>query len=401
MHDALTTALSLARSRRNARSARVRAVLLSAGLEHAKRGLESFFAECFTALSSHPDLEVTLYKGSGPRRDGEIPVPTLRRDTRLAGALGALSGKNPWSFEAVSFAAAFVPRVVRHAPDVILFGDRAVGHVLWHVRRRLGLSYRLVLHNGSPIGPPYPRWDHVQHTAPPYLEAALAAGEPPEKHSLLPIGSFFEASGPIVAREAERRALREKLELPAGRKIVLSVAAINRSHKRVDYLVREVASLPAPRPFLVMLGEEEADGPEIRALATALLGTDGFRIATVPHAEVADFYRASDAFALCSLTEGFGRVYVEALAYGLPSIAHDSEVTRYVMGDFGIFADLEKAGALAAALSRTFEGPPPYERRLAQAQAIRDRFAWQKLGPKYADMLVSAAGSRAPRTVAS
>jgi hypothetical protein len=108
----------------------LRVFLVSAGLEHARRGLESFFADCFTALKAERGLDLSLCKGSGPSRPGERVVPTLRRDTRLAQALSAISRTEAWSWEGVSFAAGLLPVVTWHRPDAILFGDRSVGHVL-------------------------------------------------------------------------------------------------------------------------------------------------------------------------------------------------------------------------------------------------------------------------------
>src|SRR5207244_3262134 len=101
--------------------------------------------------------------------------------------------------------------------------------------------------------------------------------------------------------DAERAARRERLRLPADRTIVLSVAALNRYHKRLDYLIEEVASLPEPRPFLLMAGQEEEETPGLRSLARERLGEDGHGFRSVPASEVADLYRASDVFVLASL----------------------------------------------------------------------------------------------------
>ncbi len=360
-------------------------------MEHARRGLESFFGDCAAALEGVPGLDVTLYKGSGQRNGREKVVPTLRRDARLARALGNLTRTQAWSWEGATFALSLLAPIVRHRPDVVFFGDRSVGHILFHARRALHLDFRLVLHNGSPVGPPYPRWEHVQHTAPVYLSNALAAGEPTHKHTLLPIGSFFEDDVDAVADVKNIARLREQLGLPQERPILLCVSAINKGHKRVDYLVRELAQLAQPRPFLVVLGQEEPDTASIREEAERLLGRDGFVMRSVPFAAVASYYLCSNVFAMCSLTEGFGRTYVEATGRGLPSIAHDSDVTRYVMGEWGIFTNLERPGGLATQLRNLLENPPTLEFRRRQALAVRERYAWSSLAPAYARMLTLAA----------
>ena len=131
---------------------------------------------------------------------------------------------------------------------------------------------------------------------------------------------------------AARRALRERLALPADRPVVLSVGWISRAHKRMDYVVEEVARLPAPRPFLMLLGAMDRSSDEIIRLAHERLGPDGFAARSVPYHEVAHYYAAADCFVLASLSEGFGRVFLEALAHGLPVIAHEHPVMRYVLG---------------------------------------------------------------------
>jgi predicted ATPase len=64
-----------------------------------------------------------------------------------------------------------------------------------------------------------------------------------------------------------------------------------------------------------------ADAGAVRSLAAELLGDDVL-VRAVPHESIGDYYRAADVFALASLREGFGLAYVEALAHGLPIVAH-------------------------------------------------------------------------------
>ncbi|MFM6248410.1 MAG: glycosyltransferase, partial [Dolichospermum sp.] len=150
---------------------------------------------------------------------------------------------------------------------------------------------------------------------------------------------------------ADKAALRRKLELPDNLPIILSVAAINKSHKRLDYLIREIAQLPKPRPYLLMLGQIEAESAEIVALANELLEPDKFQIKTVASDQVVDYYEVADAFVLASLGEGLPRVLLEAMSYGLPCIAHDYDVARFVLKDEGYFGNFELPGSLTSLIS--------------------------------------------------
>jgi glycosyltransferase involved in cell wall biosynthesis len=112
----------------------------------------------------------------------------------------------------------------------------------------------------------------------------------------------------------------------------------------------------------------------------------------VPYAEVADYYRAADVFVLSSLKEGFGRVYLEALIHGLPTIGHDQAVMRYVLGDAGITADLSRPGELAATLTRVLAAGGPESAAAERRESVRRRFAWERLAPQYAEMFRRCAG---------
>jgi glycosyltransferase involved in cell wall biosynthesis len=86
-----------------------------------------------------------------------------------------------------------------------------------------------------------------------------------------------------------------------------------------------------------------------------------------------------------------GRVLVEALAHGLPTLSHDSPVMRTVTGDQGLRADLSRPGALAELLVRVRDlGDDPDARRARHAFAF-ERFSWQALRPRYVSMLAHCA----------
>jgi 1,2-diacylglycerol 3-alpha-glucosyltransferase len=174
----------------------------------------------------------------------------------------------------------------------------------------------------------------------------------------------------------------------AHRSIVLSVGWIARQHKRMHYVIEELASLPAPRPFLLLLGAMTEESDEVVELGTRLLGSDGFLARSVPPSDVGDYYRAVNCFVLASLSEGFGRVYIEALMHGLPVIAHRHPVTDYVLGQEAVLADLSDRGRLAPLIAQVLrEGHSPglAARRWA---SVRDRFGWDALRPAYREMFL-------------
>jgi glycosyltransferase involved in cell wall biosynthesis len=367
-------------------------LLVCSGIGYAMRGFETFAIECHAALRRDPRLRTVLVRAHGPAGEGERTARTVNRDTRIARLLGRAARRDGYFAEQMIYALGLLPVLRRERPDVVLFSDWALGSALGRWRALTRSRYRLLLCNGAPGPPPYD-WsvDHVQQLTPAYHAMAMEAGEPPARHTLLPLGVALEPELRVFSRD-ERLALRERLGLPREREIVLSVAALNIWHKRLDYVVREVASLE-PRPYLVMLGQREEETGTVLDLARALLGPDGFTARTVAPDAVADHYRCADAFVLGSLHEASGRVLLEALGRGLPTLCHDSEVTRFVTGEHGRRADLSRAGALAGLLAEVRRDGVPEERRRAQHRFAYDTFGWDRLLPRYVEMIEACAAA--------
>jgi hypothetical protein len=166
--------------------------------------------ECFDALRDDPGLKATLFKGGGTSGRQEVRLRNLRRQGLIAGAIAGHVRRDPYVVEQATFVMSLLPHIARQRPDVIFFSDGNIGNMLWHWRRRSGHEYRMLLSNGGPLGPPFPRADHVHQVAPPHLEAALLAGEPPAKHTLLPYGLRVEPSFEPLS-DLERVALRGRL----------------------------------------------------------------------------------------------------------------------------------------------------------------------------------------------
>ena len=369
---------------------KTRVFLLCAGLGRINRGYESFTRECFEALVDDPSLDLTLFQGGGHSGRKQVRLWVLPRTNPVISWLGQKLRKDGYGIEQITFALSLIPWVIWRKPEVIYFSDGIVGKTLWHWRRLTRQKFKLLLSNGGPHPPPFPRWDFVQQLAPPHMEEALAAGQEADKQGLLPYGVHMEPVLSLLSAE-EQAALRRSLDLPEERPVILSVGAINQEHKRMDYLVREVAALPVPRPFLMLLGQTEGETPLVRALAEELLGPDSFSIRAVPHPKVARYYQAADVFVLAALKEGFGRVYLEALSWGLPCLTHDCALTRYVLGESGRFADLRQPGHLTPLLAASLaEGRAPAAWQARHRDAF-ERFSWQRLGPRYVEMLQACA----------
>jgi hypothetical protein len=96
-----------------------RVLLVCSGLEHARRGFETFARECFDALRDDPRVRIELVKGSGAAGPAERAVTALRRDRPLAQLLGRMRGVPAFRIEAFSFAFAVLPLILRRKPDIV------------------------------------------------------------------------------------------------------------------------------------------------------------------------------------------------------------------------------------------------------------------------------------------
>lgn len=365
--------------------------MLCSGLGHVKRGYESFTQECYEALSADPSLKITLFQGSTTPISDAITLWNFPRNHAVTRCLANCFGKdvnfgNPYFIEQASFCLNLLPQLYWKQPDVIFFSDFALGTMLWHWRRISNLSYKLLFSNGAPNGPPFSRVDHVQHLTPVHYRSALEAGEPADKHSLVPYGIKLNPDYQPLST-SDREALRRSLNMPIDRPILLSVGTINRFHKRMDYVIREVASLPKPRPYLVLLGQPDEETVDVVALANQQLGTANFQVNTVSPTEVGKYYQVADAFVLASLNEGFGRVFLEAMAYGLPCLAHDYEITQFVLEEEALLGDFDVAGGLAQLIPQALLESQNITKRKHHHRSVFQRFSWQSLQPQYVDMI--------------
>lgn len=164
--------------------------------------------------------------------------------------------------------------------------------------------------------------------------------------------------------------------------VILCVASLNRDdHKRVELAINAAARLP--HASLLICG----DGPDrayFQALGDQLLGAERFAIRTFAFEDMPKVYRSADVFTLPSLDEPFGNVYLQAMASGLPVVATDDAMRRYIVADAGILCDVRDAQSYAAAIAQVLQSEG------WRAQTIKNamRFSWDTIAPVYRDLIM-------------
>jgi len=168
-------------------------------------------------------------------------------------------------------------------------------------------------------------------------------------------------SGVPLQRFMERGAgVRERVRAVLGigpEEVLFITVARLAPVKGVDVLVDAWRLVAAPAPRLLIVGE---GGERPRLEEQVFRAGLSDRIAFLgARSDVPDLLHAADAFVLASRNEGMGRVYVEAMAAGLPVVGTDVGGVRCVVQDgvSGILTPPEAPAAIAGAVARLVADP--------------------------------------------
>lgn len=163
------------------------------------------------------------------------------------------------------------------------------------------------------------------------------------------------------------------------RRVILCAAALV-PDKRHDLLFNAVMRMPG-HVWVKCVGA----GPHRAVLAQHPLAKAG-RVEFCQHTfyEMPEVYRGADVFSLASPAEAFGIVFVEAMAAGLPVVAHDGPRQRYVVDDGGLLCDVHDSQAYARALESVLDVAPSTN---ARTQSMK--FDWRKIAAKYDKLFYS------------
>jgi glycosyltransferase involved in cell wall biosynthesis len=155
-------------------------------------------------------------------------------------------------------------------------------------------------------------------------------------------------------------------------KVLLTVARLSAAerYKGVDELLEVMPSLLREVPSLRYLIVGDGDDRSRLATKAASLGL-GDRVifaGHVPEAEKADYYRLADAFAMPGRGEGFGIVYLEALACGVPVVASRADASSEIIVDeaLGIVADPNDSADIVNAVLSTLSRRNGFARQLIE-----------------------------------
>jgi len=349
-----------------------------------RRGYERFITDLSGLLGGQ--IDITVFKGGGVCGPHEKVLRHLSR-TGVMSRLFADRFRWPrYHLEFATFALALFPHLLRGGFDLVHFIDPPLGRLLHASRRMARGRFGLLFTNAAPLSSDGWRWgDHIHCLTPGALAEALKAGVSPKRLTMLPVGIDPQRFVTPWGRDE----LRRRYDVPADTFVILSVTSLNRHHKRVDYLIEEVAGLDGD--FLLWIdGSLHPDGdPSLLDLASSRLGSR-CRLTHVPSGRVGELYHLADVMVSTSLRESFGMSVVEAMCSGLPVLTHDSPHFRWLLGGAGHRVDMRPAGSLRARLAQLMRHPGDL-RRVVDPESVARRFRWAGLKTAYLDMYRRAA----------
>jgi glycosyltransferase involved in cell wall biosynthesis len=190
--------------------------------------------------------------------------------------------------------------------------------------------------------------------------------------------------------------LLERYGLGAAQPTILSVGRLfaSEQYKGHDRVIRALGEVRQEVPDVryLIVGDGD-DRPRLQALCETE-GVAGLVIfaGRVPATELADHYRLCDLFALPSNGEGFGIVFLEALACGKPVIAGSRDGARETLvdGELGVCVDPDDIDALAKVMGAILTRSHPHpllNRPEALRAAVVERYGFPQFKASLASYL--------------
>lgn len=315
------------------------------------------------------------------------------------------AGDWPGVFRTAAFVGQIVPAALRECPDLIICGHMNFAAAAYWVHRWRRIPYWIIAHGIE-------AWD-LHRTG---MRAAVRASQrilavsrftrdrlieqldlPPDQVVLLP--NTFDDRGLEPGPKPEY--LLRRYGLSARQRVLLTVARLS-SPERYKGYDKIIDAMPAilervPDAHYVLVGKGDDRGRVERRVRDMGIEDHVSLAGFVPEAELRDHYNLCDVFAMPSKGEGFGIVFLEALACGKPVVAGNQDGSRDALcdGELGALIDPDDvgqiAGTLADILLRRYEHALMY-RPDALREAVVARYGYPRFAAQLGECLAGFTG---------
>jgi glycosyltransferase involved in cell wall biosynthesis len=339
-------------------------------------GVQTFTRFVVQALCDlYPDAKIVVFAKNDL---ASVARPEIRGQRSEVGSEGEKSsrpqtivglGRWPMALRATAFALSAVRHARRDQPDLIISTHVNLAPVA-RLAKKLSHARFMVVGHGIEV------WKIHKASVRAALQAAdqlvavsdftrtrMAAeiGVAKEKIDLLP--NTFDAErfkpGP---RPSD---LLQRYKLTSDQPVILTVARLETTEQYKGYdnvllaMPEVLERFPTARYVIVGEGPDRA---RIEALVRRLhVSSQVIMAGYVPNDALRDHYNLCDVFAMPSKGEGFGIVFLEALACGKPVVAGDKDASSEALlnGRLGKLVDPDDVAQIADAICSTLRGISP------------------------------------------
>lgn len=307
----------------------------------------------------------------------------LSKANDFAGNLSfTFTGQVPKVLRTFAFSLKILITSFQQRPDLILCGHLNFAPVACLLRFWLGTPYWILVYGID-------AWDikdSFRHRALQAAEKVISISDytrsrlvreenlQPDKISLLPVTFNVER----FQIKSKPTYLLDRHKLQERQPVVLTVARLadDEQYKGYDQVIRAMYFVrqQIPDVHYVLVGKG-SDRPRVEQLIESLGLKDCVTLAGfVSDKEICDYYNLCDVFIMPSKGEGFGIVYLEALACGKPTIGgnQDGAIDALCNGELGILVDPDNVDEIASTLVEVLKGESSHP-ILYQPEILRQR----------------------------
>lgn len=294
----------------------------------------------------------------------------------------AFIGKVPKALQTLYFSLKILVTALEQRPNLILCGHLNFAPIAYLLDRWLGIPYWIVVYGVD-------AWNikdllrcRALHGAEKvvsisdYTRGRLIKEQnlQSDKVSLLPVTFNVDR----FKIDSKPDYLLHRYDLKADQPVILTVARLaeDEQYKGYDQIIRSIPLIHQKVPDIhyVLVGKG-SDRPRVESLVSSLGLEDCVTLAGfVPDEEICDYYNLCDVFAMPSKGEGFGIVYLEALACGKPTVGgnQDGAIDALCHGELGILVNPDNVNEIADTLIDILQGKSSHP-LLYQPEALRQK----------------------------
>jgi glycosyltransferase involved in cell wall biosynthesis len=343
----------------------------------------NFLLEALEILDLNANYEVFLKHDTGLSLDSDS---LMDMDAQFH-----FAGGWPVSLRTPAFVAQIMGNVFKQHPDLILSTHLNFTIAAYWLKQWLGIPYWTVAHGIEAWNIKRPALQKALHHADRILAVSHYTRDrliqeqhlDPDKISILP--NTFDPNRFMIA--AKPHYLLNRHNLTPEQPIILTVSRLSRSEPYKGYN-RILEALPQireriPNIHYIIVGKGDDRSRLEQYIYQHQLQDCVSLTRYIPDSELCDYYNLCDVFAMPSKGEGFGIVYLEALACGKPILAgnQDGAIDALCRGELGALVDPDDNDAIAqtliAILQKKYPHPLMYQPE-ALRQKVIDTFGFER-----------------------